>query len=166
MAQPNRIGTKAQVKGRRKAAPRTGRGTFPPHPSFSSNPPHKLPPNPQVYTYGLGAAFKAPVPPGRLGRILNAARRGRKTAVVSAENVCLGREDRFAVHNAWIKIREIVPDEVVLAWRRDYLNGKTAQEWVLYANETKKTALLEDDPICPICGNAHTGDSCVVDPGI
>lgn len=90
---------------------------------------------------------------------LNRRGRGRKAAVVPAENFRLGREDRFAVHNAWIQIREIVPDEVVLAWRRAYLDGKTAQEWVMYAKEL-------NDPICPICGNAHTGDSCVVDPGV
>jgi hypothetical protein len=79
--------------------------------------------------------------------------RGRKTAVVPAENVRLRRE--LDAHNARILFNSIVPDEVVLAWRRDYLDGKTAQEWVIYAKE------LND-----ICGNIHTGDSCVVDPGV
>lgn len=115
MAQPKRIGTKTHKQGRREATPRTGRGTFPPHPSFSSNPPHKLPPNPQ--------ALIDDIP--RRGR-------GRKTAVVPSENFRLRRE--LDAHNA----NSIVPDEVVLAWRRDYLNGKTAQEWVMYAKELNK----------------------------
>ena len=43
-------------------------------------------------------------------------------------------------------------------WRRDYLNDMTATEWVAYAKRLNTP--------CPICGNIHTGESCVVDPGV